>query len=348
MKFECSDCQRRYQIQSDRLPKDKIVKITCKNCGSKIHLDLREKNSQDAELHAAPITPSDGLTEPQQENDQPETDLKEKVLGGIEDLPSMPHVVIKAHELIADSNSDAKKIAEVIETDQGITSRVLQVANSAYYGMSGKISAIQQALVVLGYQTLVEIVTMVGTASILDGKLPGYGYESKDLWQHSLAVAFASKIIANMKKPDLANEAHTAGLIHDVGKIILDSYILDRKAQIDVFMEKEEKSFLDAEIQFFGFNHADMASEVCNKWNFPQTIALAIKCHHQPSNSDGDDLANILHMGDYLAMLSGIGYDNDDILYELEQGTMDFLNLKQEDISELVLQVTETVNEMSF
>ena len=348
MKFECSDCQKRYQIQDERLPKDKLIKITCKNCGAIIQLDLLEKNSSPDPSQAGISNSSNSSTGPQQKNDPDAASLKEEIAKGIKDLPSMPQVVIKAHELIADPNSDAKKIAEVIEADQGITSKVLQVANSAYYGMSGRISAIQQALVVLGYQTLVEVVTLAGTASILNSKLPGYGYESNDLWQHSLAVAFGSKIIANMKKPDLANEAHTAGLIHDVGKIILDSHILEKKAQIDVFMEKEEKSFLDAELQFFGFNHAEMASEVCSKWNFPETIALAIKCHHQPSFSDGDDLANILHMGDYIAMLSGIGYDNDDILYELEQGTMDFLGLKQEDLSDILLQVTETVKDISF
>jgi putative nucleotidyltransferase with HDIG domain/predicted Zn finger-like uncharacterized protein len=348
MKFECSGCQKRYQIQNDQLPKDKKVKITCKNCGAVIHLDLRDNNSMDEAQDTATSTQLGGSASRQQENDSEVVSLKKKIAKGIDDLPAMPQVVIKAHELIADSNSDAQKIAEVIEVDQGITSKVLQVANSAYYGMSGKISAIQQALVVLGYKTLVEIITMAGTSSVLAGKLPGYGYEAKDLWQHSLAVAFASKTIANMKKPDLANEAHTAGLIHDVGKIILDSYILEKKEPIENFMEKEEKSFLDAESEFFGFNHAEMASEVCKKWNFPDTIASAIKFHHQPSGSNGDDLANILHVGDYVAMLSGIGYDNDDILYELEQGTMDFLDLNQDDISNTVLLVTETVNDIAF
>jgi HD-like signal output (HDOD) protein len=113
-------------------------------------------------------------------------------------------------------------------------------------------------------------------------------------------------------------------------------------------MEKEEKTFIDAERQYFGFNHAEIASEVCKKWNIPESITFAIKYHHQPGNSDGNELCHILHMADYIAILSGIGYDSDDILYELEEGTMDYLNMTNEDVSENVLKVTESVNKISI
>jgi putative nucleotidyltransferase with HDIG domain len=259
----------------------------------------------------------------------------------------MPQVIIKTQEVISDSKADAKKIAEVIGTDQSIATKVLKVANSAYFGMSGKISSISHASVVLGHKILEEIVTLAGAEGILAGKLPGYGYDSQDLWKHSLAVAFASKIIANSKNPGLVKEAHMTGLIHDVGKIILDSYIVEKKAEIESFMEKEEKTFFEAESQYLGFNHADIASDVCKKWNFPESIIIAIKYHHQPAGSDGNELCYILHMADYIATLSGIGYDTDDILYELEEGTMDYLRFSNENVSEIVLKVTESVDKIS-
>lgn len=241
-----------------------------------------------------------------------------------------------------------KKIAGLIETDQGIATKVLKVANSSFYGMSGKISSISHASVVLGHEILGEVVTLAGAEGILDGKLPGYGYDSKDLWKHSLAVAFGSKIIANLKNPDLAKEAHMAGLIHDVGKIILDCYIVEQKEEIESFLEKQEKTFLDAESQYFGFNHAQIASEVCKKWNLPESLNFALKHHHRPGNSGGNELCYILHMADYIAILSGIGYDSDDTLYELEEGTMNHLNITNEDVSEIVLKVTESVNKLSI
>ena len=348
MIIECSNCEKKFKIQEDRLPKGKIAAFPCKNCGEKFRLDLRigpiiNEKSNGSEPNDTELAPNH-----QSEKETDDEGLKDKILKSVKELPPMPQVVIKTQEVIADSNADAKKIADIIETDQGIAMKVLKVANSSYYGLSGKISSISQASVLLGHKTLGEIVMLAGAEGILDGKLPGYGYDSKDLWKHSLAVAFGSKIISNSKSPDLVEEAHMAGLIHDVGKIILDSYIVEKKEEIESFMEKEEKTFLDAESQYFGFNHAEIASEVCKKWNFPESLIFPIKYHHQPGNSDSSELSYILHMADYVAILSGIGYDSDDVLYDLEDGTMDFFGFKNEDVSELVLKVTESVNTIAI
>jgi putative nucleotidyltransferase with HDIG domain len=348
MIIECSNCEKKFKIQEDKLPKGKVVTFPCKNCGEKFRLDLRTEQRNDQQSNGTEASDTDSAPNSNPENESDDTGLTDKILKSVKELPPMPQVVFKTQELISSSNADAAKIAETIETDQAIATKVLKVANSSYYGMSGKISSISHASVVLGHKILGEVVTLAGTEGILDGTLPGYGYDSKDLWKHSLAVAFGSKMLSNPNNPDLVKEAHMAGLIHDVGKIILDSYIVEKKEEIESFMETEEKTFLEAESQYFGFNHADIASEVCKKWNFPDSINFAIKYHHQPSISDGNELSYILHMADYIAILSGIGYDNDDILYELEEGTMDHLNLKNDKVSEIVLEVTESVNKISI
>ncbi len=348
MIIECSNCEKKFKIQEDRLPKGQIVAFPCKNCGEKFRLDLRPEQIINENSNGSEPRDTDLAPNPQPENEADGKGLKDRILKSVKELPPMPQVVIKAQELIADSNADAKKIAEIIETDQSIAAKVLKVANSSYYGMSGKISSISHASVVLGHGILGEVVALAGAEGILDGKLPGYRYDSKDLWKHSLAVAFGSKIISNSKNPDLIKGAHMAGLIHDVGKIILDRYIVEKKEEIESFMEKEEKTFLDAESQYFGFNHAEIASEVCKKWNFPESLNFAIKYHHQPGNSDGNELCYILHMADYIAVLSGIGYDSDDTLYELEEGTMDYLSITNEDVSEIVPKVIESVNQISI
>ncbi len=348
MIIECSHCKKKFKIQKDRLPKSKIVAFPCKNCGEKFRLDCRTGRIIDEKSKESGSNDINLAPNPQPGNETDDKGLKEKILKSVKDLAPMPQVVIKAHEIISDSSADAKKISEIIETDQSIATKVLKVANSPYYGMSGKISSISHALVVLGHEILGEVITLAGAEGILAGKLPGYGYDSKDLWKHSLAVAYGSKILSNSKNPDLVKEAHMAGLIHDVGKLILDSYIVEEKEEIESFMEKEEKTFLDAESQYFGFNHAEIASEVCTKWNLPESINIAIKYHHQPGNLDGNELSYILHMADYIAILSGIGYDNDDILYELEEGTMDYLDISNEDVSKIVSKVTESVNQISI
>ena len=347
MIIECSNCEKKFKVPDDRLPKGKIVTFPCKNCGEKFRLDLR--TGQTLNESSDRLKSADTDSPPAQPNNPVNNEgLKDQILKSVKELPPMPQVVLKTQELIADSMADAKKIAEVIETDQAIATKVLKVANSSYYGMSGKISSISHASVVLGHKILGEVVTMAGAEGLLDGHLPGYGYDSKDLWKHSLAVAFGSKILTNSNNSDLAKEAHMAGLIHDVGKIILDRYIVEKKEEIESFMEREEKTFHEAENHYFGFNHAEIASEVCKKWNFPESLSSAIKHHHQPSVSEGNQLSYILHMADYIAILSGIGYDSDDVLYELEEGTMDYLSVTHENVSKLVATVTESVNKISI
>lgn len=257
----------------------------------------------------------------------------------------MPQAVIKIKQLISDPNSDTSKVAGIIESDQAVAAKVLKMANSAFYGMSGKISSIHQASLLLGYQTLGEIVTIAGAADILEGKMPGYGYDAQDLRQHSLSAAFTAKKIAEMKNKDLIHEAHTAGLIHDVGKIILDKHVLQNKEQIDAYMAYAQTTFLIAERNFFGFDHAEIAYEVCRTWQIPEMISVAIRYHHQPSASNGDALSYILHLADHITTMSGIGYDEDDSAYELEKGAMDFIEITREEVSDITLKVLEAIDQ---
>jgi len=191
---------------------------------------------------------------------------------------------------MANPNSDYKKLAELLETDQAIAAKVLKLANSSYYGMNGKVSSIQHAAVVLGHKALGELISMGGTASILGNTLEGYGLEVGDLWRHSLGVAFGSRIIPNRKNPALSNDAFASGLIHDSGKLILDPHILERKEVFNEFMADGLQSFLAAEKQILEFDHSEIASEACKNWNIPQALTVAIRYHHYPSRSQGNEL----------------------------------------------------------
>ena len=270
-------------------------------------------------------------------------ELKEQLIKAVQDLPPMPKVLFKIQKLLLDPNSDTEQIAEYIETDQALAARVLKMANSPFYGMTGKVSTIRHAAIILGFQTLSELTTMAGFSAIMGRKLPGYEYNSDELWKHSLAVALASKLIAEKINPDLANDALTAGLIHDLGKLILDPYVLDQREAFDEFIEDENQTFLIAERQILGFDHAEIASEICSYWKFPESLTLAIKYHHNPSVSNGSEMAFILHLADYIAVLSGSGYDLDEILDIKEEGTDKFLSLHEKDVKSIEDAIFESV-----
>lgn len=273
--------------------------------------------------------------------------LEKKILRDVKDLPPMPKVILKAHQMMEDPDLDIKGVANLIETDQAITIKVLRLANSAYYGLSGKVSSIQHAFVVLGYKTMGQILSIASFSTFMGKNLPGYGYESEDFMRHSLAVALSAKVIAEKIDPNLANVAHTAGLIHDIGKIILDKYIIEKKETFETFLENEQRTFLNAEKQIIGLDHAEIAYEICKKWNIPNTMTHAIKYHHYPSSSQGNELAYILHLADFIAAKIGGGYDSDALLYQLEEGTMNFLSIRYKDVSNIMSEVIESIAQLS-
>jgi len=273
--------------------------------------------------------------------------LKKKILKSVSDLPPMPQTVFKVREIIANPDSSFKELAKILETDQAIAAKVLKIANSPYYGLSGKVSSIQHASIVLGHKTLGELMTMAGTSGLLDNKLEGYGLEAGDLWQHSMGVAFGSKIIATKKDISLADDAFTAGLLHDTGKLILDQYVLERKEAFEEFMADGQQSFLKAEKQILGFEHSEIASEACKSWQVPQALSTAIRYHHYPSQSQGDKLAYIVHVADAMAMMAGLGLGIDGLLYKIDDAAFEFLNLQEKDIINIMGEVVESVKEIT-
>lgn len=270
-------------------------------------------------------------------------DLKEKIKKAVNDLPPMPAVILKIQQLLFDPNSTAQQVADFIEADQAIAAKVLKMANSSYYGMSGKVSSVHHAAVILGFKTLGELCTIAGFSDLMGNKLPGYGYHSDELWKHSLAVAGAARIIAEKIYPQRIHEALTAGLIHDIGKLILDPYVLEQRETFDAFMEDGNQTFLEAEKQILGSDHAEIASEICTHWKFPESLTLAIKYHHHPSLSHGNEMAFILHLADYIAVLSGSGYDLDEVLDIREEGTEEFLDIHQNDVKSISSEVLASI-----
>ena len=267
--------------------------------------------------------------------------LKNRILRSLDDLPPMHEVVMKAQEIMADPNSDIEDLVAIIETDQSMVVKILKLINSAYYGLGREVSSVRQACSLLGFQALRELIVAVGVSNVLGKKLKGYEFESGELWLHSIATGFCSRILAEKKNRELANDAYTAGLLHDVGKIILDPYVLERKNAFDDFMKDETKMVLDAEKSILGFDHAEIASDICRKWHIPENVILAMQYHHYPSLSKGSELAHIVHTADYLVRLSGLGYEDDDLMIELEEGALEFLGFTQENFSEITFQALE-------
>jgi predicted Zn finger-like uncharacterized protein len=346
MRIKCSNCDKEYKIPGEKLPVGKKIAVKCPACKNRIILDLRSKSKQKKSLQ--PSNSDEKETSPMSITKKSPSGmtLKYGILRTLGELPVMPHIVHKAQEILANPDSDLKELAGLIEIEQAIATRVLKLANSTYYGMSGKVGSVQHASVLLGYKTLGELITLAGISGLMGRSLRGYNLNSEELWRHSIAVAVGSRIIASRKDPEFGNEAFFAGLVHDAGKLILDQHVYERRDEFEKVMGNGHHTFLSAEKTILGFDHSEIAFELCQKWQIPSNQRAAIRFHHYPSNSKGNELAYVLHMADCIAMMNGYGTGNDSMMYEMEEGTLEFLCLQDKDVDDIRSQVLESVEKM--
>jgi HD-like signal output (HDOD) protein len=219
------------------------------------------------------------------------------------------------------------------------------VANSAYYGQCSKVSSIRRAVVVLGFKTLGEIVILASSSKLLDKTLKGYGLAPDELWRHSLAVAFGSKIIANRKKNELANDAYIAGLLHDAGKLILEPFVLERKAIFDHHTETDGRSLHKAEKTILGFDHAEIAGIMCKKWNFPEPIYNAIRFHHYPYKITNNELAFITYTADKIA--KWCVKDTEAVIFEIDDTVEKVLGIQDDEMELIMDEIITTIDQIT-
>jgi HD-like signal output (HDOD) protein len=342
MEISCASCLKSYQLPDDRLPRGKIFSFPCPACKSKITLDLREPEPDMSPANERLVfKPLEESVTTALDSE----DLKKKIVKRINDLPPMPKVLFKAREIMSDPSSSFKEIARVIETDQAIAARVLKVANSAYYGLSGMVSSIHQASVVLGFKTLEELIIMASSSSLLGKQLRGYNLNAGVLWRHSLGVAIASRLIAQKRAPILENDAFSAGLIHDAGKLALDDYVKNKRKEIDAVIVGGNTPFWMAEKQILGVDHTEIAHELCKKWKLPDNQAAAMRYHHNPDADAENPLVHIIHVSDVIATRSGLaGSEISDIV--VQPSSMSFLRFKPEDLMVFAAEVISSVEKI--
>ncbi len=345
MIISCPHCRKRYNIPEDLMQKisEKAV-FACPACKGSIHVSLT--------VQAAAVSPR--AAQPPEPVPAPSPGpaaskggaLKEQFARCLESLPSMPQALEQVRGLIADRKMRPADIAHILEQDPSVAAPVLRMASMSLYGDTQSVGSIQQAVGILGMKTLGEYVTLACASGPLGRELKGYGLQAGDLWRHSLAVAYCARALAARTSPSLAEEAFSAGLFHDCGKLILDSCVEEHKDAFLAFAREEKKSFLDAEREILGFDHPQVAADVCVKWHIPKKQVVAIALHHTPTRFVQNELAAIIHAADATSMMSGIGSGIDGMLYAIDDKAMEFLSLDGDSIGVLMADAAGYVKRM--
>jgi len=241
-----------------------------------------------------------------------ESDIKRILKIDQKKLPSFPQVATKLLEASKNEAISLEDVSKIIETDPGISVRVLEIVNSAFYGLTRKITTLSEAVVILG---LDEIKKLALGMTIFENMFKKGGAKEFDrllFWRHSLAVAVLSMELAKQTGYADPEEAYIAGLLHDVGKIFMDiqgrkdygEFIRDLSTSTDLVIEKERN--------VIGLGHDDIGAYFCSLWQLPEKLILAVKYHHQPFEHQEllvqeKQLISIVSMADFLCWTQGMG-----------------------------------------
>lgn len=232
-----------------------------------------------------------------------------QLLEQIKEIPAMPNVIVKALGIIRDDTSGTKELSEIMTYDQALTSQVLKLVNSAYYGFAQEITSVNKALALLGMTQTRNIIIAVAMKPMLTSQ------GGKDMWKHSLKAAVACEHIA--KSLDLADagDAFTIGFLHDIGKILLN--IVDTRLYQEVKRVVENgEDIIEAENARYGTNHAELGFLLAKKWKLSVLLANCIKYHHDPLSSSMPQVSALAYAADQIAQ------DNVDNIANVEE---DFL-----------------------
>jgi len=252
----------------------------------------------------------------------------ERILAKVDEIPPLPAVVIKAIKTIDDPKSSSSDVAKIISQDEGLTAKVLKLANSAYYGFPRSITTLSEAITVLGYNTVKSLIYAAAAHGHMSGELKGYALDRGELWRHSLGVAIVSREIAKKVKHRDIEQAFVAGLLHDIGKIVLNQFVRFGFTLIVKKVEVERVPFNQAEREILGFDHTDIGGRIAEKWNLPPELVDAIYHHHSPEESKvSPKLTSIVHVANSLCLMLGWGIGADGLLYPLSDFALQNLGI---------------------
>mgnify|MGYP001769054029 CR=1 FL=1 len=207
----------------------------------------------------------------------------ESIIRSVANLRPMPTSITRVLRAMEDTNATVLEISEIIGLDQALSASILQAANSVAMGFKTDCIKLSDAVMRLGFKRLKGLI--MGTTAIgpFDHSLKGYHFGAGELWNHSISTGVSAEWIARELGYPEPEEAYTAGLLHDMGKLFLDQYVFSDYTKIVLLMNKYRLTLYQAEEQLLGIDHATVGSLIAEKWNFPVILVDAIHFHHTPS-----------------------------------------------------------------
>ncbi len=262
-------------------------------------------------------------------NDQ----IKARIYAKIDEIPTLPVVIPKILNLTESPKSQMHDLIAVISNDPALTSNILKIANSAYYGFPQHIDDLERGIKLIGFQMVRSLALSLGVMQSLPSRAQNRYYSHEGIWIHSLAVANALQSL-DPRRPHL----FILGLLHDIGKIVLDQFFPEQFGEaLEMVQQEEDLPIYRAEERAIGCDHGTVAGILLKRWKFPEEIRLPIKYHHAGEPDQGVDLRDIalLHIADALAQQVGLGESGNAKAPMISDADLELAGIKRDQLDQL-------------
>ncbi len=255
----------------------------------------------------------------------------------MDQLKPIPQVALKVLRLIDHNKYAIDTIADEIRMDQVITARTLQLANSAMFAAKRTIDSLDHAIVFLGQDLLVKLVITAAVQSYYDQSAMGYALCKGGMYHHAIGCAQVAEALARKSRRVRPAKAYTAGLLHDIGKVVLDQYVTEAYPLFYRKVMEEMESVIDTEKRLVGIDHTEVGRMLAQQWSFPSALTDAIRYHHQPDKAgEHSDLALIVYLADLLMSRFHSGLEMERLDTQTLTSYLESLGFKNEDFADLV------------
>lgn len=266
----------------------------------------------------------------------------------VENLPTLPAIVRQLQTLIDNPHSNMAQIAAVITKDQAIAARVVRLINSAFYGMGGKVTSIQHAIVLLGLNTVKNLVTGVSVVKAFKFPSNASPFDRDKFWLHTFACALGARAVGRELNASEPEDFFLAGLLHDIGILVLDQFFHEEFIEILQRSACDGTGYVEAEKAVLGLTHEEVGEFVARKWKIPELLVNPIRYHHYPAVADiccagSVPILSAVHIADVTASNRGLDMGQPVGKKTCDDAAMKAVGLSERRIAELFANIEKEV-----
>ncbi len=270
-----------------------------------------------------------------------------QILSKVKAFPTMPEAGAKMLSLLEEPDTEISEIEEILRYDPGLTANILKLANSAYFGIPSKIGSLKQAVIVLGFKRLVQLVVASCVSAVMDKSVPGYDLPPGNLWRHSIAVSIAAEALVKDKQKTVSQDVFTPALLHDVGKLVLGTFVKEELEAIESIAAKGVP-FVVAENMILNTDHAEIGAQILSHWNFPKDVIHAVRWHHDPESPKTVNIQmDIVYLANLLCQTADTSDENGGQSVELSPAVIDRLGVQLDQFEEISVKIAQWVDDLS-